>query len=138
MKELKSLTEEQFNDLKKIGMLKVLFPNAPENFSEVISRRPEPLENPDFSTLLDACDGYLADVQKLEYWWRYLDDYQRLKYWYRYVDKVSSKFYDVTGRRPKLAENQEFNKLIDSCGWDLSDVEKIKYWDRYLDAVNKS
>lgn len=36
MKELKDLTEEEFNKLKEVGMLWELFPEAPENFNDML------------------------------------------------------------------------------------------------------
>ena len=55
MKNLKELTKEQLNKLKDCGMLKVLYPEAPDEFIS----KPEPLDNPDFTTLAEYCQDYL-------------------------------------------------------------------------------
>ena len=63
MTELKTLTEQQFNDLKKSGLLKVIYPDAPETHKEIKGLKPKPIENPDFTSLKELCESYLNGIE---------------------------------------------------------------------------
>lgn len=59
VKFLEELTEEEFNKLKDSGLLKTIYPKAPDTFEQIRGRRPKPLENPDFSSLVKMSEDYL-------------------------------------------------------------------------------
>lgn len=66
VKSLKELTEDEFNKLKKAGLLKTIYPDAPNEFKEIKGVKPEPLKNPNFSSLVKMCENYLMYKQDPE------------------------------------------------------------------------
>lgn len=67
VKSLQELTEKEFNILKESGMLKTIYPDAPDTFKELKPEVPEPLENPDYTNLRDTCKGYLNELHEKGY-----------------------------------------------------------------------
>ena len=67
VKPLEQLTEQEFKTLKHIDMLKTIYPDAPDNFKEIKPEVPEPLENPDYTNLIDTCKGYLKELNDKGY-----------------------------------------------------------------------
>lgn len=65
-KELKDLSEAEFKKLKESGLLNVVYPNVSEFYEHKKSKRPKPLENPDFSSLIKMCEEHLDDIEKDE------------------------------------------------------------------------
>jgi len=65
-KELKSLTEAEFNKLKETGLLKTIYPEAPENYSDIRGKRPNVLEEPDFTEITKLCEAYLDSKEDPE------------------------------------------------------------------------
>jgi len=58
-KSLQELTKEEFKKLKSAGLLKTIYPNAPDTFEEIRGKRPQLLKNPDFSNLVKMGEDYL-------------------------------------------------------------------------------
>ena len=65
-KSLRQLTESDFNKLKKSGLLKTIYPDAPSTYIEITGTRPKPLENPDFRPIIKLCEAYLDGIEKGE------------------------------------------------------------------------
>lgn len=65
-KDLKDLSEKEFNQLKQSGLLKVIYPDVSEFYEHKKSKRPKPLDNPDFSPLIKMCEKHLDDLEKGE------------------------------------------------------------------------
>lgn len=63
MKELNLLTKEEFETLKQTGLLKSIYPEAPEFFEDIHIKRPTPLDNPDFTKLINLTEQYLDGVK---------------------------------------------------------------------------
>jgi hypothetical protein len=62
-KPLEELSEKEFNKLKDAGLLKTIYPKAPDTFAEIRGKRPKPLDNPDFSNLIKMSEQYLDFCQ---------------------------------------------------------------------------
>lgn len=58
-KSLRELTEVEFNKLHKTGLLKTIYPDAPDEYKEIRGTRPKPLAKPDFKRLIKYCEGYM-------------------------------------------------------------------------------
>ncbi len=66
VKSIRTLTEVEFNKLKKSGLLKTIYPDAPNTYKEIKGTRPKPLSSPDFSSLIQLCGEYLNYKQDPE------------------------------------------------------------------------
>lgn len=64
VKSLEELTDKEFNTLKESGMLKIIYPDAPDNFNELNPEVPVPIENPDFSSLIETCKSVMLGIEK--------------------------------------------------------------------------
>lgn len=65
MLKLTELTERQFYTLKDTNLLYHFYPEAPNEFNEII-KRPTPLGDPNFSTLVGLCEYYLDSKEDPE------------------------------------------------------------------------
>lgn len=65
-KKLESLTKKEFETLKEAGVLKLVYPDAPETWDKVENKRPTPLENPDFRLLVETLEGYIHSLERDE------------------------------------------------------------------------
>ena len=65
-KPLRELTEQQFDELKKSGLLKIIYPDAPKTFAEIKGTRPKPIDNPDLTKLIELCESCFDDLDKGE------------------------------------------------------------------------
>ena len=65
-KPLRELNEQQFDELKKSGLLKIIYPDAPKTFSEIKGTRPKPIDNPDLTKLIELCESCFDDLDKGE------------------------------------------------------------------------
>jgi hypothetical protein len=65
-KPLRELNEQQFDELKKSGLLKIIYPDAPKTFAEINGTRPKPIENPDLTELIKVCEGHFNTLDKGE------------------------------------------------------------------------
>jgi len=66
MKQLKNLSEIEFNKLKKIGMLYEIYPEAPETFEEIKGKRPKVLKDAKFDKIVELCEAYLDSKEQPE------------------------------------------------------------------------
>ena len=66
VKSIRELTEVEFNKLKESGLLKTIYPDAPETYKEIKGTRPNPIDNPDFKPLITLCEKYLDHLQDPE------------------------------------------------------------------------
>jgi len=66
-KELKELTEQEFNTLKESGLLSSIYPDAPDSFIKVKDKRPKLVENPDWIPVINLCESYLDDLASEKY-----------------------------------------------------------------------
>lgn len=78
VKSLRELTEIEFNKLKKSGLLKTIYPDAPDTYKEIKGTRPKPKVNPDFSSLIKLCEQYLDSKEDPEN--NYMKDAQHYIY----------------------------------------------------------
>lgn len=67
VKPLHELSEEEFNSLKKVGMLRTIYNDAPLNYKDINPEVPVPIENPDFSDLIDTCKSVMSGIEKNGY-----------------------------------------------------------------------
>lgn len=66
VKSLRELTETEFDALKRSGLLKTIYADAPETYKEIRGKRPMPITNPDFSSLVKLCEQYMDYKQRCE------------------------------------------------------------------------
>ncbi len=67
VKPLEKLTEKEFNILKKQGLLKSIYPDAPDSYDALRPyKKPEQLKNPDFSGLILVCESHLQQIDEEE------------------------------------------------------------------------
>lgn len=66
-KPLSDLTEAEFDKLAKSGLLKTIYPDAPNTYKELKGIRPKPLAKPDFTSLIKLCEEYLDSKQAGKY-----------------------------------------------------------------------
>lgn len=67
VKSIRELTESEFNKLKKSGLLKTIYPQAPDEFEQIRGRRPKPIYSPDFAPLIEYCEKYMEMVKNPEH-----------------------------------------------------------------------
>ena len=66
MKELRYLSEEEFNKLRETGLLKTIYPDAPESYDEIRGKRPAVLSAPKFDKVIALCEAYLDSKEQPE------------------------------------------------------------------------
>jgi len=64
---LKNLTKEDFETLKQSGLLKKLYPNAPDNFEDIKGKRPVPKQNIDWTPVIKCLESILDDIEEREW-----------------------------------------------------------------------
>jgi hypothetical protein len=95
MTDIKDLSKEDFETLKQTGLLKKLYPNAPDNFEDIRGKRPIPKKNIDWNPLLRALEAILDDIEERE--WNDEDNSVYIKE--AVVDAVYGKsWYDFTNK----------------------------------------
>ncbi len=63
MRKLEEFTEDEFNKLQSTGMMWEFYPDAPLNYSDLKTlQKPEPLENIDFSKLINSCKSLVNNI----------------------------------------------------------------------------
>lgn len=67
MKELQDLSEADFNKLKKSGLLKKIYPDAPNTYREIKGVRPKPKAKPDLASLVKMAEDYMDAIQNEGY-----------------------------------------------------------------------
>jgi len=67
MIDLKDLSKEDFETLKQTGLLKKLYPDAPDNFDDIRGKRPIPKQNINWAPVLKTLESILDDIEEREW-----------------------------------------------------------------------
>ena len=63
MKQLKDLTESEFNKLKQANLLNSIYPDAPKTFEQIKGKRPKVLAEAKFDKIIELCEAYLDSIE---------------------------------------------------------------------------
>jgi hypothetical protein len=67
MTDLKNLSEEDFETLKTTGLLKKIYPDAPNNFESIKGKRPEVRKDIDIDSIVRNCESILNNMIELDW-----------------------------------------------------------------------
>ena len=62
MTNIKDLSKEDFETLKSTGLLKKLYPDAPDNFENIRGKRPKVRKDIDVDSIVRNCEAILTDM----------------------------------------------------------------------------
>lgn len=67
MKNIENLNKEDFESLKQSGLLKKIYPDAPDNFEDIKGKRPKVKEIIDWAPVLAILESTLNDIEEREW-----------------------------------------------------------------------
>jgi hypothetical protein len=67
MTNIKDLSKDDLETLKSTGLLKKLYPDAPNNFEDIKGKRPVPKKDINWAPLLRSLENILDDIEEREW-----------------------------------------------------------------------
>ena len=67
MTNIKNLSKEDFETLKSTGLLKKLYPDAPDNFENIRGKRPVPKKDINWTKIISCLESILDDIEEREW-----------------------------------------------------------------------
>ena len=67
MINIKDLSKEDFETLKSTGLLKKLYPDAPDNFENIRGKRPVPKKDINWTPIISCLESILDDIEEREW-----------------------------------------------------------------------